>query len=389
MKWRDQANSQSSTSQTSSQGAATQAPVVSIVAPASGTAVGGTMTVIANASDNVYVTGVQFQADGVNLGPAVVSLPFEQLNIPTFLLSNGSHSITAIAYDAAGNSTVSAPITVTVDNPLNTSISQCPSNSIPTGVFLGCYYQYYGGNMWVDVYNQDGTTAPPVPTLGTLITTRTDPAIDFDWGGGNPAPGVIEWNSSEAWQSQQMFNAGTYTFTASVDGNTGIRVYVDGQLVKNQWQPICGGNNVQNNCPESFTLSFLQSGLRLIRVETWHYYSQNNLYSVHLSWTPAGPIAQPVVSASLVASSLLITPGQPVTLAWTSTNADNSVASVPNAINNSTGCFGTNFTAGSYAGLAGSAVVTPAATTTYSVTCYGAAGSSTAQATVVVSKGRH
>ena len=231
------------------------------------------------------VTGVQFQADGVNLGPAVVSLPFEQLSVPTFLLSNGTHNITAIAYDAAGNSGVSAPVTVTVNNPLNESISQCPGNGIPEGTFLGCYYQYENGNMYADVYNSNASVPPPVPTLGTLITTRTDPAINFDWGGGNPAPGVIEWNSAEVWQGKQMFNAGTYTFTASVDGNTGIRVYVDGQMVRNQWLPNCGLGTVGNNCPESFTLSFLASGLRLIRVEAWHYYSQNNLYSVHLSWT--------------------------------------------------------------------------------------------------------
>jgi hypothetical protein len=243
--------------------------------------------------------------------------------------------------------------------------------------------------MYVDVYNSNAGNPPPVPTLGTLITTRTDPALDFDWGAGDPATGVIEWNSSEAWQSQQSFNAGTYTFTASVDGNTGIRVYVDGQLVRNQWLPACGIATVRNNCPESFTLSFLQSGPRLIRVEAWHYYSQNNLYSVHLSWTPAGPVTQPIVSASLVASPSLITPGQPVTLTWASTNADNSALNVPNAINNSTGCSGTNFSSGSYAELAGSVTVAPTATTTYSVTCYGPAGSATAQTTVTVERAHY
>ena len=120
--------------------------------------------------------------------------------------------------------------------------------------------------------------------MGTLITTRTDSAINFDWGGGDPAPGVIEWNSTEIWQGQQMFNPGTYTFTASVDGDTGIRVYVDGQMVRNQWLPRCGLTTPQNNCPESFNVSFMTSGPRLIRVEAWHYLSQNNLYSVHLSW---------------------------------------------------------------------------------------------------------
>jgi Bacterial Ig domain len=393
IKWRDQANSQGASVPSSSQGAtfgqSTQPPVIAVVAPASGTAVANIMSVVANASDNVHVTGVQFQADGVNLGPAVVNPPFEQVNIPTFLLSNGSHSITAIAYDAQGNSAISAPVTVTVNNPLNSSISQCPSNSIPTGVFFGCYFQYSGGNIWADVYNSNVANPPPAPTLGTLITTRTDTAIDFDWGGGNPAAGVIEWNSAEVWQSKQMFDAGTYTFTASVDGNTGIRVYVDGQMVRNQWAPNCGVATPQNNCPESFTLNFLQGGLRLIRVEAWHYFSSNSLYSVHLSWSQAGPIAQPVVAAGLVGSPLLITTGQPVTLTWTSTNADNSPLPIPNAINNSTGCFGTNFGIGSFSPLAGSVTVAPTATTTYSVECYGPAGAASAQATVVVSKGRH
>lgn len=393
IKWRDQANSQStglvaSIAATGTAPADTEPPVVSIVAPVTGVTVGTTMSLIADASDNVYVTGVQFQADGVNLGPAVVSLPFEQINIPTFLLSNGSHNITAIAYDAAGNSTTSAPITITVNNPVNASIAECPSDSIPTGVFQGCYYQYYNGNMWIDVYGSNASNPPPVPTLGTLITTRTDAAIDFDWGTGDPAPGVIEWNSTEVWQSKQMFNAGTYTFTASVDGNTGIRVYVDGQMVRNQWNPNCGLDMVRNNCPESFTVSFLESSLRLLRVETWHYYSENGLYSVHLSWTPAGAIAQPVVSAVLTASAG-ISAGEPVTLTWTSTNSANIDPRIPNVINNSTGCFGTNFDAGMYADPANSTTVNPTSTTTYSLTCYGPAGSATAHTTVVVGRDRH
>jgi hypothetical protein len=391
MKWRDQANSQGAASAQNAQNFQNGQPsVVSIVTPASGVTVGSTMSITADALDSVYVKGVQFQVDGANLGPAVVNLPFEQVNIPTFLLSNGSHSITAVAYDAAGNSTTSAPITITVNNPLNASRSQCPNNGIPDGAFLGCYYQYSNGNMWTDVYGSNASDPSSVPTFGTLITTRTDTALNFDWGGGNPAPGVIEWNSAEIWQGKQTFNAGTYTFTASVDGNTGIRVYVDGQMVKNQWLPVCGVGGVQNNCAESFTLSFLESGPRLIRVEAWHYYSENNLYSVHLSWSANQPIAQPVVTAGLTASTLLITPGQPVTLAWTSTNSDNISSNVPNTINNAAGCTGTNFGTGNYADLAGAVTVAPAATTTYAVTCYGTTGSSTAQATVVVSaKGHH
>jgi hypothetical protein len=49
----------------------TTPPVVSMTAPAGGATVTGTVTVSANATDNVGVTGVQFKLDGANLGGVV------------------------------------------------------------------------------------------------------------------------------------------------------------------------------------------------------------------------------------------------------------------------------------------------------------------------------
>src|SRR5207249_7157472 len=46
----------------------TTPPTVSITAPSAGATVAGTVTVSANASDNVGVVGVQFKLDGTNLG---------------------------------------------------------------------------------------------------------------------------------------------------------------------------------------------------------------------------------------------------------------------------------------------------------------------------------
>ena len=91
----------------------TSPPSVMITYPASGATVGGQITVTANASDNVGVTSLQFQLDGANLGPIVTAAPFSVV-WDTTQTSLGSHTLTAIAKDAAGNSTVSAPITVTV-----------------------------------------------------------------------------------------------------------------------------------------------------------------------------------------------------------------------------------------------------------------------------------
>jgi hypothetical protein len=93
----------------------TTAPNVSIVSPAGGTTLSGNVTVTANASDNVGVVGVQFQCDGANLGSEVMSAPFT-LSWPTTTATNGTHTLTAIARDAAGNIRASAAITVTVNN---------------------------------------------------------------------------------------------------------------------------------------------------------------------------------------------------------------------------------------------------------------------------------
>ena len=54
-------------------------PTVSITFPASGSTVGNTITVTANASDNVAVAGVQFKLDGVNLGAEATTAPSQAM----------------------------------------------------------------------------------------------------------------------------------------------------------------------------------------------------------------------------------------------------------------------------------------------------------------------
>src|SRR6266540_2961762 len=91
----------------------TTPPTVAITSPASGAAVRGTITVSANASDNVGVAGVQFQLDGANLGAEDTASPYS-VSWDTTTAAEGSHTLTAIARDAAGNAPTSAPVTVTV-----------------------------------------------------------------------------------------------------------------------------------------------------------------------------------------------------------------------------------------------------------------------------------
>src|SRR5213083_435288 len=95
----------------------TTPPTVSVAAPAANSSVSGTITVSATASDNVGVVGVQFKLDIANLGPEDTTNTYS-LSWDTTAVSNGSHSLTAVARDAAGNITTSATVTVTVNNDL-------------------------------------------------------------------------------------------------------------------------------------------------------------------------------------------------------------------------------------------------------------------------------
>ena len=73
------------------------------------------MTVSATAADNVGVAGVQFKLDGANLGAEDTTAPYS-VSWNTTTATNGTHTLTAIARDAAGNTTTSTSVSVTVDN---------------------------------------------------------------------------------------------------------------------------------------------------------------------------------------------------------------------------------------------------------------------------------
>jgi aqualysin 1 len=90
-------------------------PTAAITAPAEGTEVQGNVTIAADATDDVGVIRVNFYANNAFLGMATAE-PYE-IVWNTSTASNGTHTLTAKAYDAGGNVTTSAPVTVTVVNP--------------------------------------------------------------------------------------------------------------------------------------------------------------------------------------------------------------------------------------------------------------------------------
>jgi phosphatidylserine/phosphatidylglycerophosphate/cardiolipin synthase-like enzyme len=92
----------------------TENPTAAISTPASGANVSGIVEVDVAATDNVAVTGVDLLVDGTVIASDGEE-PF-QFFVDSRLLSNGGHSLKAQAFDAAGNTGLSATVAITVTN---------------------------------------------------------------------------------------------------------------------------------------------------------------------------------------------------------------------------------------------------------------------------------
>ena len=89
----------------------TDAPTVALSSPAAlASGLAGTIDVTATASDNVGVSGVEFQIDGVAIGAADTMAPYAT-TIDTSAFTSGQHVVRARASDAAGNASAWASAT--------------------------------------------------------------------------------------------------------------------------------------------------------------------------------------------------------------------------------------------------------------------------------------
>jgi chitinase len=92
----------------------TVAPAVAIANPLANSRVGGSIAVSATASDNVSLRSVELYLDGALKG-SFSAQPYS-LTLDTRQLANGTHTLSARAYDAAGNIGESASVALNVFN---------------------------------------------------------------------------------------------------------------------------------------------------------------------------------------------------------------------------------------------------------------------------------
>ncbi|HEV3484209.1 MAG TPA: Ig-like domain-containing protein, partial [Vicinamibacterales bacterium] len=182
-------------------------PVVLVTAPAGGTTVSGTLTIAADATDDVGVLSVQFFIDGAPVGAPDTLAPYT-LEWDSVKVADGTHSVVAVAKDTSGHETASAAVTVTVDNPDERVItfddavhSQPLSGEYPTGVV----------NWGVDAWFLSGP-------WGQFTTN----SISFNGAGITEAP--FTFLTPKRLLSVKAFNGGSVatTVTLSCAGNPAV-----------------------------------------------------------------------------------------------------------------------------------------------------------------------
>ncbi len=154
----------------------TTAPSVSLTSPANGASVtkGSTVTIAANASDNIGVTKVEFLVNG-SVVNTDTSAPYSY-SWSTASAATGVHSISAKAYDTAGNvgTAVAVQLTLTAapSNP-GTWLSGVATNEDGNGADPA---KYFGD--WRGTPVQIGQTWPHTPDVWGI-----NPSVPDSWSG--------------------------------------------------------------------------------------------------------------------------------------------------------------------------------------------------------------
>jgi chitodextrinase len=148
----------------------TTPPTISITSPTAGATLSGTVNVTANASDNDAVAQVQFKLDGSNLGSPDTTAPYSY-SWDSATATNGSHTLTAVATDASGNTTTSSGVLVTV------------ANTFPSGLVAA--YSFDEGT---------GTTAADVTGHGNTGTTA-----NTTWAANGKFGEALSFNGTNSW----------------------------------------------------------------------------------------------------------------------------------------------------------------------------------------------
>jgi len=290
------------------------APTVS--AKVAGTS--GTLIFTATATDNLGVTKVEYYVNGALKGGATAS-PYTFAFLST-ALANGSYSLVAKAYDAAGNVGTSATVAFTINNPDTTApiVTAKITGTAGTQTFTATATDNIGVTKveyYVDGALKGSATASPYTfafnsaavTNGThsLVAKAYDTAGNV---GTSAAVAFIVDTTAPSVAPKITGTAGILTFTATATDNIGVtkvEYYVDGALK---------GNATASPHTLAFSSTALANGSHNLVAKA--YDAAGNVgTSATVAFAISNDLAAPTVSAQVSGTS--------GTLTFTATATDN------------------------------------------------------------------
>jgi hypothetical protein len=277
----------------------TTPPTISLTTPGDGQSVSGTVTVTATASDDVAVASVRVLVDGAELC-ARVATPYA-CDWNTATAANGAHTLTSVAQDAAGNSTASSAVTVTVSNG-----AQPPDTTPPTvSVTTPTEGQSVSGTVTVTATASDNVAVASVRVLvdGAELCARV------------AAPYACAWNTAAAAN-------GAHTLTAVAQDAAGNSTTSAARHVT-----VSNGTQPPDTTPPTISLTAPTEG-------------QNVSGTVSVTATASDDVAVASVRVLLDGAQLCMLTTAPYACAWSTATAPNGahtlIAVAQDAAGNST-----------------------------------------------------
>lgn len=149
-------------------------PTVSVTSPTASSTVSGVINLTANATDNVGVSGVQFLIDGSNFGSEDTTSPYS-VSFNTASTTNGTHTVSAIARDAAGNLGTTTPTSFIVNNSVADTVKPTVSINSPSNGSTA------SSTINVNISANDNVAVASIALLvdGVTVSTSPTPSATF------------------------------------------------------------------------------------------------------------------------------------------------------------------------------------------------------------------
>ncbi|MBT1076187.1 Ig-like domain-containing protein, partial [Geobacter grbiciae] len=151
------------------------APTASITSPTNSSTVRGNASVAVAASDNVGVAKVELRINGAPFATATTA-PYA-FSWDTTTTADGSYSLEAVAYDAAGNMGKSSAVSVKVSNTLDTIAPTVAITSPANGATVGT-----SATITIAASDNVGVSRIELYIDGKLATSKTGiTSLTYSW----------------------------------------------------------------------------------------------------------------------------------------------------------------------------------------------------------------